>query len=231
MWQGLDLILPPSCGGCGKPGARWCPQCQSQVQQLPATVCPLCGLPHPHPEICQNCSTQPPHFNALRSWAVFEGPLRLALHRLKYHQDLGLGDALAVQMLDSLRSLNWDFDMIIPVPLGQKRRRERGYNQVAMVAKPLALALGVQFSPHALVRHRETRSQVGLTYEERRHNVRGAFQARSGVSGKKILILDDVATTGSTLSASAEALHASGAKIVLAMTVARALPHHGLTQA
>lgn len=106
--------------------------------------------------------------------------------------------------------------------------RERGYNQVAMIAKPLAMALGVEFVPGALTRRKETRSQVGLSKQERRKNVDGAFQAGGKVKGRNILVLDDVSTTGSTLSSSAVALYASGAKNVYALTVARALPHHGL---
>jgi predicted amidophosphoribosyltransferase len=100
-----------------------------------------------------------------------------------------------------------------------------------MIAKPLALALGTEFAPNALTRVKETRSQVGLSKSERQKNVLGAFQAGAGVNGKNILVLDDVSTTGSTLSSSAEALLSSGAKDVYALTVARALPHHGLKHA
>ena len=96
---------------------------------------------------------------------------------------------------------------------------------------PLALAMDIQFAPKALVRCKETRSQVGLSKQERQKNVDGAFQASAGVKGKTILVLDDVSTTGSTLSSSAEALFASGAKNVYALTVARALPYHGLKHA
>jgi predicted amidophosphoribosyltransferase len=97
-----------------------------------------------------------------------------------------------------------------------------------MIAKPLAMALDVEFAPKALMRCKETRTQVGLSKQERRENVHGAFQAGIGVRGKNILVLDDVSTTGSTLSSSAEALFSSGAKDVYALTVARALPRHGL---
>jgi ComF family protein len=131
-------------------------------------------------------------------------------------------------MVQYVRELNWNIDMIVPIPLGRQRYKERGYNQVAMIAKPLALAMGVEFAPKALARRKETRSQVGLSKQERRENVNGVFQAGAGVTGKTILVMDDVATTGSTLSSSAEALFASGAKDVYALTVARALPQHGL---
>ncbi|MFN8398948.1 MAG: phosphoribosyltransferase family protein [Anaerolineales bacterium] len=97
-----------------------------------------------------------------------------------------------------------------------------------MIAKPLAMGLGLQYSPNALARCKETRSQVGLSREERQKNVHEAFQADSGVRGKIALVMDDVSTTGSTLSSGAEALYAAGAKEVYALTVARALSHHDL---
>ena len=141
---------------------------------------------------------------------------------------MALGDALAFQMIPFVKDLNWKADVIVPIPLGKQRYKERGYNQVAMIAKPLALALGMEFSPKALSRRKETRTQVGLTRDERRKNVHEAFQAGNAVSGKNVIVLDDVSTTGSTLSSSADALFKSGAKNVFALTVARALPHHDL---
>lgn len=131
-------------------------------------------------------------------------------------------------MLPFIRELGWEADMLVPVPLGRRRKRERGYNQVAMIAIPLALGLGLSYAPGVLKRQKETCSQVGLNREERRENVRGAFRANARARGKTILIMDDVSTTGSTLSAAAEALYQSGAAEVYALTVARALPHHGL---
>lgn len=142
-----------------------------------------------------------------------------------------MGDSLAAQMTGFVRELGWPIDLIIPVPLGKQRLKERGYNQVAMIAQPLALALNIEYVPTGLARCKETRSQVGLTKTERRENVHSAFQAGMDVSEKIILVMDDVSTTGSTLSSSAEALYLSGAKDVYALTVARALPHHGLLRA
>jgi len=108
--------------------------------------------------------------------------------------------------------------------------RERGYNQVALVAMPLADLNGWQYAPRALARVRETRSQVGLTAEQRKENMQDAFGAEARqVAGKDVLLMDDVATTGATLSACARALLGAGAKSVCALTLARALPHHGLT--
>lgn len=142
-----------------------------------------------------------------------------------------MGDALAAQMLPFVEELGWQFDALVPIPLGKQRLKERGYNQVGMIAKPLALALNMEYAPRALTRRKETRSQVGLSKHERKENIGGAFEAADFVRGRTMLLMDDVATTGSTLSAAAQALSAAGAREVYALTVARALPQHGLTRA
>ena len=148
---------------------------------------------------------------------------------MKYRRNIGFGEALAMQMADYVRSLGWPIDMLIPVPLGNKRLKERGYNQVALVARPLAYQLGLRYEPGALVKARETRSQVGLSISQRSENVQDAYQADSQfVKGKSILIMDDVATTGSTISACTAALLSAGAREVYVLTIARALSHHGL---
>lgn len=227
LWQGLDLIYPPVCGGCGKPGSRWCADCQANVPLLQGPLCEKCGLPQEKAGLCSDCRLEKRSFHSLRSWAIFENPIRNALHSLKYRRDMGLGDALAFHVAGFLEELNWPVDMVVPIPLGRRRLRERGYNQVGLIARPLALLLKIRYSRRALARQRETRSQVGLSREERRENVSGAFRADGSlVAGKTILVMDDVATTGSTLSSGAEALLASGAKEVYALTVARALTRH-----
>jgi len=224
-------LYPPECGGCKRAGYRWCPACQDRIQALPDPVCEVCGLPGSHPGLCSACANLQPPFRALRSWVVFEEPIRSALHQLKYRRNLALGDALAKPLAEYARSLMWPIDVVGPVPLGKKRMRERGYNQVALVALPLAARTGWQYAPRGLHRVRETRSQVGLSAGERKENMQAAFHAdRSRVQGHTVLLMDDVATTGATLSACAGALLEAGAEAVYALTLARALPHHGLTQ-
>ncbi|MBE7534913.1 MAG: ComF family protein [Anaerolineales bacterium] len=155
--------------------------------------------------------------------------MRDALLAVKYHRNIGLADAIATDMLGFARSLQWMMEMLIPVPSGAMRLRERGYNQVALIARPLAYELGVAYAPNGLRRARETRSQVGLNASERRENVRGAYRADpSVVERKSILLIDDVATTGATISACAEALVAAGATEVRALTIARAHARHDL---
>jgi ComF family protein len=229
MWGSLDWLFPPVCGGCDQTGYRWCPDCRQQVKPVPQPACRICSLPLSKPGLCPTCKETPPQYNLLRSWAVFEGPIRHALHSLKYRRNLGLGDALARCLADFVSGLDWHVDLVAPVPLGRQRMQERGYNQVVLFAKPMAGILHWRFSSHLLERVRETRSQVGLTPLERKENISGAFRAdRALASGKAILLVDDVTTTGATIAACSEALVAAGAKTVSALTLARALPHHGL---
>ena len=148
---------------------------------------------------------------------------------MKYRRNIGLGESVAIQMTDFVRSLHWPVEMMIPVPLGKNRLKERGYNQVGLVARPLAYQIGMRYEPDALRKTRETRSQVGLTVSQRKENVNNAYQADSRVVTRKtILIMDDVATTGSTISACTEALLSAGAQEVYVLTIARALSHHSL---
>jgi ComF family protein len=141
-----------------------------------------------------------------------------------------LGEALVPQLTEFTRGLNWQVDLLIPVPLGADRLRQRGYNQAGLISWPLSLALGIRHAPGALKRTRETASQVGLSRQERQENVRAAFAATPAwVRGRSVLLLDDVATTGATLSSCAEALFAAGARGVFALTVSRAI--HGRNDA
>ena len=148
---------------------------------------------------------------------------------MKYRRNIGLGEAIALQMTEFVRSLQWPVEVMIPVPLGKKRLKERGYNQVGLVAQPLAVELGWRYEPGALRKIRETRTQVGLTASERSENVQDAYRADPKVVERKsVILMDDVATTGSTISACTAALHSAGTLEVYVLTIARALPHHSL---
>lgn len=230
-WSGLDLLFPPVCGGCGKAGWRWCPDCQQRVPRIRNPFCEKCGIPIKGGNICDKCRSHPPMYQMMRSWAVFDSPVQNALHTMKYRRNIGLGESIASQMVEFFRALQWPVDVLVPVPLGKNRLKERGYNQVALVARPLAYEIGLEYNPQALWKARQTRSQVGLTISQRRENVQNAYQADAKVLKRKsVILMDDVATTGSTIQACTDALLSAGAREVYAITIARALSHHDLTR-
>jgi len=212
-------------------GWRWCPDCQERVPHINKPFCDKCGIPTKGADICEKCRSNPPAYRMMRSWAVFDSPVQNALHTIKYGGNIGLGDMIALQMTDYFHLLQWPVQAIIPVPLGKNRLKERGYNQTALVARPLAHEVGMEYIPQALRKTRETRSQVGLTASQRQENVHNAYQADPEiVKRRSILLMDDVATTGSTISACTESLLSAGAQDVYVLTIARALSHHDLNR-
>jgi competence protein ComFC len=225
FWALIDWLYPPICSGCGSSGLRWCITCQSNTARIGQQICEQCGEPNSTTGKCGLCLQSPPAFTAVRSWAVYGGAVRQALHDLKYRQNIALGDTLSIHLLQLYNELNWQIDIIVPVPLSRKRKRARGYNQSALLARPLSLATGVSYRANALQRVRDTVSQVGLSGKERSINVRGAFAAQSKfVRGKTILVIDDITTTGATIQNCAAALLEAGAVHVYGLTVARAIP-------
>ena len=210
-------------------GSLWCADCQARVPRINNPFCAKCWIPTNGAGTCYKCKSNPPAYQMMRSWAVFFSPVQNALQTLKYRRNIGIGDSLTRQIAGFVRSRQLDIDTLIPVPLGKKRQKERGYNQVALVARSLAYERGLQYAPHGLWKSCETRSRVGLNISQRRENVSKAYQAKVK-SRKSVLLVDDMATTGSTIQSSAEALISAGARDVCAITIVRALSHHDLTR-
>lgn len=224
LWGSLDLLFPPTCGGCGQRGERWCDDCSRSVNRISNPICDMCGTPWELPGCCHRCMTNEPSFNALRSWAEYSGPVSEAIKRLKYGRDISLGLILAELLCELLEDMNWHLDLVMPVPLGVARLKERGYNQAALIAKPLALQIGLPYDIKALARVRETRSQVGLSFDQRSDNVKNAFQAKPDhVLHQRILLIDDVATSSATMDACSAALKKEGSVEVFGLTLARAV--------
>jgi competence protein ComFC len=228
FWNALDWVFPPSCGGCGLLGERWCDTCRSSVGRLDDPLCSRCGQKiilsqSGQDDTCMECQAVQPEYTALRSVCDYSGAARKAVIRLKFGRDIGLGEALSNEMIQTALRLNWPIDLVTCVPLSQRRRRERGYNQAAMLARPLAFALQRPFRPQALFKTHEAPSQVGLSARERHTNVIGVFKANESMAtSRNILVVDDVTTTGSTMNACARALLDAGAQKVFGLTFARA---------
>jgi len=225
-WKFIDIIFPPTCAGCGKWGERYCPTCFSNTRTIGPNICQTCGEPLRQLDgsICERCKTSDIFFTAVRTWALFEDPLKIAIHNLKYQRNIGLGEVLAEPLAILLVGTEWNIDLITAVPLDHCRKKSRGYNQSEFLARPLSWLTKIPFNEKAIFRVRNTRPQVGLSREERKVNVDGAFNCQSKlVNGKSILIIDDVITTGSTLNACSKALIESGADYVFGLTLARSV--------
>jgi len=224
-WKALDLLFPPFCCACGIIGYEICPACISNIERTSNyLVCDICGDLTIKGGICKECKNNRPVFAQLRSWGVYSGALKAAIHKLKFGRGLGIINNLINPITQFLSNWSINPNLILPVPLSSRRIRNRGYNQAELIAKPIASILGIDYFSKALYRILDTHSQVGLNAEERKKNLAGAFRADGAIcSGKDILLIDDIATTGSTLNECAIALKAAGAGEVYCFTVARAI--------
>lgn len=172
-----------------------------------------------HLSLCNRCRTAPLPIERIRSVVYFEGVIRQAMHQFKYKGITALAEPLGGLMAEYLMEHPMPIDVVVPVPLHAARQRDRGYNQAGLLARQLEEPV----DEDTLVRQRATAPQVELDAEQRRENVRGAFRCSGeGLSGRRVLLVDDVCTTGSTLGACAVALRDGGARSIQALTLARA---------
>lgn len=218
-------LLPPACLLCEEPiaeregDALICSLCRLRWRSLPHPVCVRCGQPSIRGLECRVCQSWPEGLARVRSAVWLEGTARDAVHRLKYDGWSRAAQAMATAM-KGLEPLTPGVSLI-PIPLGQRRQRTRGYNQSAEIAKALGGELGLSVRADLLRRTRETPTQTALTPEARHANVAGAFEAGT-VEGLHVVLVDDVFTTGATLAAAGAALMQAGAVRVEAVTFARA---------
>jgi len=238
MWleSALGLIYPDVCQLCDERRAKVneglvCSECQRNVRFIVPPFCERCGLPFDGKLTtvftCTNCRDLELHFTTARAAVSTQGITLEIIHRFKYQRALWfeplLADLLLRQALPALRSGNWD--LIVPVPLHATKLREREFNQAARLANHLGRALQLPVAVRTLKRTRPTRTQTLLTRQQRAENMHNAFAVRSrdGLAGKRIVLVDDVLTTGATTNACAKALRAAGAAEVCVWTVARGL--------
>jgi ComF family protein len=219
-------LLPPACLLCDAPVPRRegdaliCGICRSRWRPVPGPLCDRCGQPSFGDLECRICAGWPPGLSRVRSAVWLEGRAHEAVHRLKYEGWWRAADAMAGAMT-GLEPLTGRVSLI-PVPLGARRLRTRGYNQSERLATALGRRTGHSVRTDLLTRVRETRTQTALPPDARQANVSGAFEGR-GAHGLHVVLVDDVFTTGATLAAAAAALTGAGAERVEAVTFGRAV--------
>jgi ComF family protein len=208
--------------GCGARGAEVCTACIIEIRSL-GPVCPHCSRPSREGRICRQCAGRVTPLRAILAGYPFEGALRAAILALKYRGRTRLLPLLSAALATPLAARPLEIDLIVPVPLSPGRARARGFNQAELIARPLAAANSWPLDAGALVRSRETAQQTRLPARERRANVAGAFAVPdpATVRDRRILLIDDVCTTGATLEACAGPLLEAGAAGVWALVVAR----------
>lgn len=219
----MQAHIGQPCLLCGADvtGTPLCPGCLADLPRLPPTRCPTCALPTPLGEVCGGCLKHPPAFDSTRAVYQYAYPLDALLQHYKYGQGLHLAGFLAEQLGHEIADRP---DLVIPMPLHPKRLKERGYNQAGEIAKRLARRFDLPLALSACTRAKDAPPQASLPLKDRRKNIRGAFECKVDLSGKRIALVDDVMTTGASLSELAKMVKKAGAVEVRAWVVARTLP-------
>lgn len=229
----LDLFLPPTCLLCSESllseqtQRHFCAACLGKIQPLTSGACRRCAQPYQSSEanhLCESCLKNPPPFSSVSTAGKYDNSIRNAVHQLKYRNQLLLGRPLGELLATSIHNHLDEFipDCVIPVPLHTKRLRARGYNQALEIARPIAKKLQAPLEPRLLQRVRNTPQQQGLSARERRQNLRGAFSINCEFKADKVLLVDDVMTTGETVRECSRVLLAHGAKEIRVAVAGRA---------
>jgi ComF family protein len=224
----LDFLFPPHCAACKRSGSILCPSCLTEIRPLTPPLCQHCYTPLAPHEACRRCRYHPLHMSGLRAASIYQGTLRTCIHDLKYNGNTRLAEPLGCLLVQTYLITGMQADIITPVPLHHERLQQRGYNQARLLAKACASRLGIPMQDTLLTRSRPTPAQVHLTASERQQNVAGAFLcnptlATGALRKRRIIIIDDVSTTGATLEACAAPLFSAGALAVWGLVLARSL--------
>jgi ComF family protein len=219
----VDSFFPRRCVGCGKGGGFLCPECLGKLPKLVPPLCPHCGRPQASGIVCPSCRQRQTKIDGIRSPFRFDEVIRKAIHELKYRNLKAISPCLAELLADYLKANPLPGEALVCVPLHPRRLRERGYNQSSLLARELGRRIGLPVIEDCLIRVKQAQPQVrAVDVEERRRNVADAFVCRDEkVSGKQIILIDDVCTSGATLESCAAALKNKGATSVWGLTLAR----------
>ncbi len=238
----LDLFYPPRCRFCrdiisGSDEICFCRECRRRIREVSHPLCTACGYPfldtRGEDHLCGACLVRPPSFVQARAWACYprgderKDPLRFVMQQFKYGRNVSLGKPLGRLLSNGCKGLFQEstLDGIIPVPLHPKRLRWRGFNQAVILAKQVSRLWRLPMDPFILLRSTETEPQIQLSEEDRSKNVRGAFSLnpKKSVQGKRILLVDDIYTSGATVNECSRTLIRGGAKDVSILTLARTI--------
>lgn len=233
-----EIIFPPQCLGCAEilhpfTGQIFCPVCSDKIKFVSGSICPVCGTTFsdsPAPDhVCGDCLENKTYFTCARSIFRYETFILEVIHQFKYGRNMSVGETLASYMAGfSFPDIDFtDYSMIIPVPLNIKRLRERGFNQSLILARAMGKKRQIPVNFSVLKRQKFTLTQAGSNRNERKQNIKGAFEVKDSkkIAGKNVIIIDDVYTTGATINECAKTLTMAGAKKVAVLTLARVIPN------
>ncbi len=233
----IDVALPQLCASCREPvgDAGLCPACWAKLSFIAPPYCERLGIPFaydPGPGVLSmEAIADPPAYHRARAAVRYDDVARTLVHALKYGDRLDLAPTMGRWMANAGRALVHEADAIVPVPLHWRRRWARRFNQSTLLAEIVAKASGVPVNERALTRAKATRQQVGLSQSARAQNVQGAFRVppdgKADVAGRRLVLIDDVLTSGATLDACARALLRAGAAQVDALVFARVVAGAG----
>ncbi|MCA1962012.1 MAG: ComF family protein [Desulfomonile sp.] len=236
-----DLILPRTCSFCESAAPLesnevLCSACRGALREIAPPLCQKCGLPvqtllPDGPEFCGRCLSSSPVFGAARYGFSYEESLRLAILRFKFYGGLSLGSALASLLTEAFdRHFNRQaYDVIVPMPIHPRRLIERGFNQAVILAEGLSAAIGIPVDRTSFCKIKDTPPQVGLTEAQRAANLRGSFAVSrpERLKGRRVLLVDDVCTTGSTIAYAAQTISKTAPARVDVLALALRLPSGG----
>jgi ComF family protein len=225
----LDWIFPRRCLSCREfSQSILCDRCHLAFPFVTRAVCPLCASPLGEEEVshlCGQCLVEPPPYQGLTVVGFYEGILHKLVERMKYHHEERVAEELGVWLAERLAKKGVEADRVVPIPLHPRRLRERGFNQSVVIARQISRRLGIPLELSQLRKIRETQPQTGLKAVERRDNVRGVFdlKEKGRLKKKRVLLIDDVLTTGATVRSCVSVLKKAGVDHVEIAVLARAL--------